>query len=89
MEEKSKYMILVLKERNGEYEYYHRSIHEMPDTRTITMKRFAEKYLKEFYRGNTWKEDDGYYFHDGEVFVRIYTYQKISFEDYNVLNKFK
>ena len=26
---KSKYMILILEERNGEYEYYHRSVHEL------------------------------------------------------------
>lgn len=88
MEKKTKYMILVLEERNGEYEYYHRSVHELPDVRTTTMKKCAEKYLKGFYGGNEIKEKSGYYFHDGEIYVRINSYKIISQEEYNVLNQY-
>ena len=97
MKKKSTHMILVLEERNGEYEYCHRSVHKLPDEKTSTMKKCAEKYLKEFYGGKTEKEDNGYYFHEedngyyfheGQIYVRISSYQLISPEEYNVLNKY-
>ena len=88
MGKKSKHMVLVLEERNGEYEYYHRSVHELPDERTTTMKECAEKYLKGFYGGPTEKEENGYYFHGGQIYVRISSCQIISPEEYNVLNQY-
>ena len=88
MKKKSTHIILVLEERNGEYEYCHRSVHKLPDEKTSTMKKCAEKYLKEFYGGKTEKEDNGYYFHEGQIYVRISSYQLISPEEYNVLNKY-
>lgn len=88
MEKKSKYMFLVLKERNGEYEYYHKNLHELPNARKTTMKKYAEDYIKGFYGGPATKEDEGYYFHGGEVFVKIYSYQIISEAEYNVLRKY-
>ncbi len=82
------YMILVLKERNGEYEYYHRSVHELPDAKRITMKKYSEHYLKSFYGGKAEKADGGYYFFDGEVFVRIYLYQVIERKEYDILRHY-
>ncbi len=82
------YMILILEERNGEYEYYHRSVHELPDARETSMRKFAEDYLKGFYGGKSEKEDEGYYFHGGEVYVRISSYGIISREEYNVLSRY-
>jgi hypothetical protein len=88
MEEKTKYIFIELKERNGEYEYRHKIIHELLDNKLKTAKLFVKNYLKEFYGGKPMKEDDGYYFHGGEVFVRIYTWNFISQEEYNTLRKF-
>jgi len=38
-------MILVLEERNGEYEYCHRSVHKLPDEKTSTIKYYNNYYL--------------------------------------------
>ena len=89
MEKKSRYMYLVLHERNGEYEYYHRSVHELTDSRKTTMKKLAEDYLREFYwTSKATKADGGYYFHGGEVYVQISTYQMINETEYDVLRKY-
>jgi len=88
MKKKPKYMLLILKERNSEYEYYHRSVHQLPDAQLSTMKKCAERWLKGFYAGRAIKEDGGYYFHGGEVFVRIYLYQFIDEGEYNVLRQY-
>ena len=82
------YMILILEERNGEYEYRHRSVHELSDAAEAAVKKYADKYLKGFYGGKAEKGDEGYYFHDGEVFVRIYSYQLIDQSEYNVLRRY-
>lgn len=88
MEKKSAYIFLVLHERNGEYEYYHKSLHELPDSRKMTMKKYAEDYLKGFYGGHAAKEDAGYYFNGGEVYVEIDSYQMIGEAEYNVLRRY-
>jgi len=89
MEKKSGYMFLVLHERNGEYEYYHKSLHELPNARKTTMKKYAENYLEGFYwTSKATREDGGYYFHGGEVYVEIDSYRRISEMDYNVLRRF-
>jgi hypothetical protein len=85
---KSHYMFVVLRERNGEYEYYHRSVHEIPDAKRTTMKKYAERYLKEFYGGKREKDDGGYYFHGGAVFVRIQQYHAIEQKEYGVLREY-
>lgn len=82
------YMILILEERNGEYEYCHKSVHELSDSRKTTMKKHSEKYLKGFYSGKAEKGDDGYYFYGGEVYVRISWHGIISNEEYNVLSRY-
>lgn len=94
MEEKSlmgksaKHIFLFLKERNGEYEYLHRSVHEIPDGKQSTANKVAKNYAKEFYGGKPEKEDGGYYFHGGEVFVKVYSWQFISEEKFNALREF-
>ena len=51
-------------------------------------KKFTENYVKEFYVGNAEKEDGGYYFHGGEVFVKVYSWSFISENEYNILKKY-
>lgn len=86
--EKSKYILVVLRERNGEYEYTHRSVHELSDSKATTAKRFVREYLKTFYGGKAEKYDDGYLFHGGEVYVRESTWNFISKEHYDILNRY-
>jgi hypothetical protein len=88
MEGKPKYLYLVLKEHNGEYQYFHKNVHILPNSRAVTIKSYSENYLKGFYGGKIFKEDDGYFFHGGEVFVSIYSSKMISEEEYNLLRNF-
>ena len=88
MKKNRKFLLLCLEERNGEYEYLHRSVHELPDSRTTTANRFVKEYAKEFYGGETKFEDGGYSFHNGEIFVKVNSWQVINEEDYNILRKY-
>ena len=85
MKNNTKYIFACLKERNGEYEYYHNSIHELPDKRVTTANLFLKNYAKDFYGGEPEKSDGGYYFHGGEVFVEVDSWKFISEEDYHIL----
>lgn len=88
MKNSSKFLLLCLEERNGEYEYLHRSVHVLPDNRSATANRLARNYAKGFYGGKAESEDGGYYFHGGEVFVGVNSWQFINEEDYNTLKKY-
>jgi hypothetical protein len=84
----TKYIFLNLEERNGEYEYMHRSIHELSDSKTVIAKRFVKDYLKGFYGGKSEAEDEGYYFFGGEIFVKIYSWCFISKEVFSILRPY-
>lgn len=84
----TKYIFITLKERNGEYEYLHRSVHQLPDNKITTAKKFAGNYLKGFYRGKAEKEDGGYYFYSREIFVQEYLWCFVSKEIFNVLKQY-
>lgn len=88
MEKNTKYIFIELKEKNGEYEYKHKSIHALLDYKKINAAKFVKNYLKDFYSGKIDSEDGGYYFHGGEVFVSISSWRFISKEQYEVLNQF-
>ena len=87
-ENKNKYLSLRLYERNGEYEYIHRSVHRLPDGRKATAERTAKNYAREFYGGKADPQDGGFYFNGGEVFVKVNSWDFISEEDFNVLAKY-
>lgn len=84
----TKYIFLALEERNGEYEYMHRSVHQLSDSRTITAEKFVKSWLKGFYSGKAEKEGEGYYFFGGELFVKVYSWRFISKRDFNVLRQY-
>ncbi len=84
----SKFLLLCLEERNGEYEYLHRSVHVLPNSRITTANRLVENYAKKFYGDKAEPEDGGYYFYAGEVFVRVNSWQFISEEDFNTLTQY-
>lgn len=88
MENNNKYLSLRLFERNGEYEYIHRSVHRLADGRKTTAERTAKNYAKEFYGGKADHDDGGYHFFGGEVFVKVYSLDLISEEEFNVLAKY-
>ena len=82
------YWFLSLKINNGEYEFYSRSVHE----RKADDQKFAdyaEEYAYEFYDGCEDEPGCGiYHFNCGEMAVQVYNVQKITEEEYEVLNKF-
>jgi hypothetical protein len=84
----SAYIFIILEERNGEYEYCHKSVHELADDNRTAMKNYVNRYVKEFYGGKAEKGDGGYYFFGGEVYVRVSSYGIISREEYVVLNRY-
>ncbi len=84
----SKYIIVTLEERNGEYEYTHKSVHELVDERKVTANRYIRNWAKTFYGENTETGDGGYYFNDGEVFVKVYSWDYIGKEDYDILARY-
>lgn len=88
MKNNSKFLLLYLEERNGEYEYSHRSVHVLPNNLSATATRIAKNYAKEFYGSKPEPDDGGYYFNDGEVFVSVKLWQFISKKDFNTLRKY-
>ena len=88
MKNNSKFLLVCLEERNGEYEYSHRSVHELPNTLSATAVRVAKKHAKEFYGSKPEPYNDGYFFNDGEVFVSVESWQFISKRDFGTLRKY-
>lgn len=88
MKNGGKFLLLYLEERNGEYEYSHRSVHVLPNGLSVTAERIAKNYARKFYGGKPELDDGGYYFNNDEVFVSIKSWQFISKKDFNVLNKY-
>ena len=88
MKDNTKFIFIVLKERNGEYDYLHRSIHELSDDKRKTAKQFVQNYLKGFYGGDAEAGDGGYYFFNGEVFVEESSWSFVSEEIFNVLKRY-
>lgn len=81
-----KFLYLVLKITNGEYEYYSKSVHQVNPK--IDKEKFSEKYAKTFYSGKAENNDGTYYFNGGEVAVEVYKIEEVTFQEYLVLNKF-
>ncbi|MEK7558908.1 MAG: hypothetical protein AAB521_01220 [Patescibacteria group bacterium] len=88
MKNNSKFLLLCLEERNGEYEYSHRSVHILPNNRIATANRLAEDYARKFYGGKAEPEDGGYHFFGGEISVRVNSWQFISEEHFNTLTQY-
>lgn len=79
-----KFYVGILKVRNGEYEYEH---HIRMALNTRSKPEIAlERHAKSFYSGDHEKENGGYYFHCGCVFVSIGEYKEITEQTYHDLN---
>lgn len=48
MENNKKYLLLRLEERNGEYEYTHRSVHEIIDGEIVSCKHLSKTFFNHF-----------------------------------------
>lgn len=81
-----KYLYLELESRNGEYEYHHKSVHQLPVK--TNEDEFGEDYARDFYGGGSDEQDGGFYFNGGEIHVSVNKVQLITKEQYDVLTKF-
>lgn len=82
-----RFYFLNVAERNGEYEYNHKSVMELPHD-TDPIKYFHDTYPKDFYGGSVFEENDGFYFNGGEVCVCTEPFKEITKEEYEVLKKY-
>ena len=88
MKNDTKFIFIVLKERNGEYEYLHRSVHELSNSKRATAEQCVQSYLKGFYGGDAEAGDGGYYFFNGEIFVEESSWSFINEEVFHVLKQY-
>ena len=84
-----KYLFIVLMIRNGEYEYYSKTVHEVPaDT---ALMAYADECAAEFYESqpeHRQAADGGYYTNGGEVFTKVDRWHEITEAEYAVLHRF-
>jgi hypothetical protein len=82
------FLLLIIKERNGEFEYLHRSVHVLKDNNHTIINSFVNDYIKTFYGGKSESKDEGYFFFNESVFVTEYSRKIISEEHYNILSQY-
>lgn len=88
LDDMNKYVVYILKERNGEYEYIHRLTSQVTGTESDIIKH-GEHLAETFYENLSWVDDDLYYFNGGEVAVRYYSHRIITKEEFDFLNYIK
>lgn len=85
---KTKFIFATLQERNGEYEYSHKIVREVPASVKEIDSWVNKNIASKFYGSKPEKDAGGFYFNFGEIFVRLQTAQEISEEEFKVLNRF-
>jgi len=82
-----KYFILHIFERNGNYEYTHKMLTQMPDNSEQTPEEFLDETARTFYEDS--KEKDGdYWWHFGELVTRGDKITEVTKKEYNILQKY-
>ena len=71
----TKYYVAKIEELNGEYEYISTIRFCLPATRKPAA--FLNRVVKDWYSGAARKENDGYYFNCGEVYVEAGDYKEV------------
>ena len=84
----NKYLFLIIEEVNGEYEYLNKSVHILRNNNVSTANKFTKSYIKNFYEGKAEFKNDGYYFHSGETFVKVFSWKFITEEHYKILSQY-
>jgi hypothetical protein len=89
MSEKMKYIYVEVEERNGEREYRHRAVKQIPVSITDITKWADENYAGGMYGGDAPENFDGRWEYDGgEVSCELYKAEEITKEQYDVLFRF-
>lgn len=86
IDKNTKYVFLMLKIINGEYEYESVGVHGIH--KDINIEEWAEDYASDFYASKGDVDGDTYFFNGGVVAVRVRSIENITKEEYDVLSKF-
>lgn len=84
----SNYIFITLEEVNGEYEYLHRSVHQINDSKIKTADRFTKEYAKSYYDDKVEVDDHNYLFWNDEVCIKKISWEFIDENEFNVLRKY-
>jgi hypothetical protein len=78
------YIYRELETRDGEREYEHKGVHELPNGTDVA--EFLDDYCKDFWGEG--KVIDGDYWFFGEIITKVYRYESISKAEYDVLKNY-
>ena len=81
-----KHIFRVLTVRDGEREYSVKGVHSI--NAEADQKDYVEELASEFYHSKVEKEDGGYLFFGGEVFVSVTEVREITQKEFEVLKNF-
>jgi len=85
---KTKFVFISLEERNGEREYTHNMVREIPASVKDEWDWADKQQAAQFYGGEPEATEDGYYFNGGEVCVSVKGTRVITEAEYKVLSRF-
>ena len=84
-------LVVIIEERNGEYEYTQRHLVQTPSTVKTEkqIEKFCERIAKTWYGDKPdWSDDNTHYFNGGEVAARYSNHHVLTDEEFEVMNKF-
>ncbi len=82
-----KYFILKIFERNGEREYTHKVLTQMPKNAELSPEEFLEETARTFYEESEEKDGD-YWWHFGELVTRGDSITEVTKKEYDILKKY-
>jgi hypothetical protein len=86
---KGQFIYRVFETRDGEREYSHKSVHDFQEEKTTEeVNKFLDEECSTFWGENTGEERPGEYWFFNEIITRVYTWEFITEEEYNVLRKY-
>jgi hypothetical protein len=84
---KTKFVYIAIQERNGEREYTHKLVREIPAK--ADEWEWADKNIAaSFYGGAVEEEDDGYYFDAGQVCTSVLETKVVTEDEFKVLQRY-
>lgn len=83
---KRQYVFIKIKVQFGEHSAVIKDVFEIGARRSL--EKFSKDWAANFYPNKSHSDGDDHYYNGGEVAVRLLSYQGISKEQYEVLNKF-
>lgn len=87
---RKRFYLITLEERNGEQEYLQHALRYVGANSRKSLDAIGELVLRGWYEDGERrkKEDGGYYFNGGAIFVSVNRVEEISESDYLTLSKF-